>query len=251
MSIDCSNNSTFNTKKAELESQVASLASAGSSAMAAVKAKGGAVFTEMNTYMGADICVAQVVEDVIPTIVAREQQVSISRVTTKSFAQLYTEKKAYDDEVVAYKKTFTLAVKTWFQNERKIMKTPAWKKILDKIAKQNISQSEFYNSQASSSEKTLIEEYWTGFNEAKRAQTSQRRVDEVDTFWELQLHLKDGISEPTGNYTWNQVKFENGKMTIVPSKLNTTQIDADIKSIYEKHKEAVIAYRAYFDAKSL
>lgn len=365
MSIDCSSNSkldTLNAKKAELESQVASLASTGSAGMAALKAKADEMMSALTDMIPSvpeipnfqkeiqalagkagkelaeakaafkerwgdalpdididdlmnkvsapslpnlninvpnipsfDLCKdvpnidapeivngkvtkvvnkgpepttpvesAKVVEEVTPTIVETEKQPTVSGLSIKARQELLDGYQAFEREVAKYVKAqgYDALMKEWAKSSNKIKKTRAYKKLKTKIAKQNIRESTFYNAQASSSEKDLIEKYWEGFDEAKKARAKKKRLLKVYNFWRFLRHLddpNDGINEPADILgtrpvdIWSKSIYEGGKTTIARSSISAEdikKIDADIKEIYEKYKEAIIGWLSYVNGKS-
>lgn len=200
-----------------------------------------------------------VAEAVTPTIVSREKQPTVSGLSIKARQELLDGALAFEDEVAQYNKTqkFDATMKKWINSSNKIKKKRAYQKIKKKITKLNIKESEFYNTQASSSEKNLIEQYWTGFDEAKKARAQKKRVSMVYAFWNFSRHLddpNDDINEPADTLgtqpiqTWSNPIYEGGKITISRSSISIEdieKIDADLKEIYEKHKEAITGWNAY------
>ena len=64
----------------------------------------------------------------------------------------------------------------------------------------------------------------------------------------------NGITDPQEFFyykiNYQSELFEYGKFRLERKKFDDTQVFADVKAIWEKHKEAVLEYRAYLDARA-
>ena len=212
-----------------------------------------------------------VVEPVTPTIVAKEEQPSVSSVTEKPLKEIANAYIPFENEIKEYKKQYT-AKKMEYINARFAIipdNSKAWNKLIDdKLAAEDasfdmgtgpVSFPTFYNNYANEDQKALIQAYYTagnGYGESKKAAAALLKIKQITGFYIKGYDISGprGKTDPQEFFsikTRYQVEsFENGKFTLERKKFDDTQVFADVKAIWEKHKEAVLEYRAYLEARS-
>ena len=212
-----------------------------------------------------------VVEPVTPTIVAKEEQPSVSSVTEKPLKEIANAYVPFENEIKEYIKPYT-AKKMEYYYARKatgVEDSKEWKKLIDdKIAAENasfdagegaVSFPLFYNYYATESQKELIQTYYTagiGHGEAKKAAAALLLVKKLLRFYRERMdeNSPNGITDPQEFFyykiNYQSELFEHGKFRLERKKFDDTQVFADVKAIWEKHKEAVLEYRAYLDARA-
>lgn len=212
-----------------------------------------------------------VVEPVAPTIVAKEEQPSVSPVTEKPLKVIADAYEPFQDELYDYKKQYT-SIKAQLYLERKrtgIEDSDEWNKLKDdKAAAEDasfdmgtgpVSYPTFYNNYATASQKELIEKYYTagpGYGEAKKATAALLLIKKLVRFYQNRMdeNSPNGRTDPqeffSNKIRYQAESFEDGKFTLLRKKFDDTQVFADVKAIWEKHKEAVLEYRAYLDARA-
>ena len=350
MSIDCSSNSkldALNAKKAELESQVANLASAGSSAMADIKAKVESMVSalkdmipeptvipnfkkelqELSGLAGEDLVRARaafkerwgdalpdvdidglmdkitipslnpnfnlcdevpnidapeivdgkvtkvidkgpepttpiegppVVETVTPTIVAKEKQPSVSGLTTRSYSELLEAKQPYDDAIDALKDSYFPPLKEWSDRSKKLKKTKEWKKIDASARKRTQKYVQYYNVGANDEEKKLIDDFYSGYGEATKADAARKRIDLLDAYYTAGQYSEvlSSLSEKEFLTFSTEGEFKvvsytsRNRLVITTEKFNPEEVDSQVKSIFQQYEKEILEYQNYKSAKS-
>ena len=200
-----------------------------------------------------------VVETVTPTIVAKEKEPSVSGLTTKSYSELLEAKQPYDDAIATFKDSYLPPLKEWTDRTTKLKKTKEWKKLDKRILRKKMKYAEYYNSEADDTEKKLIDDYYSGYEEATTALAARFRVDMASGYYSI-LQFEDKWSdwpEATAlnsilrNKEVKRVRFSlNNKLIITTEEFNTKEVDSQVKSIFQQYEKEIIEYQNYRAAKS-
>lgn len=197
------------------------------------------------------------IEEVVPTVIAKEKQVSESGLIEKSYSELLDDLAPYRKEIDELIAPFWPAVEKFAKGEKKMSRNRKYKTLKVKIAKANLKESEYYNTVASSAEKELIEEKWQYWNEAKSASYNKRLISSYYTFHVRgQQAAIDGMeslvaqqeADPNAEghvMHYDRVEFNNGVMTIVHATVSGMPWWPKVKEINSRYVDAVAAFNNY------
>jgi hypothetical protein len=197
------------------------------------------------------------VEEVVPTVVQKENEVSSSGLIEKSYSELLDDLAPYRKEIDELIKPFLPAIKKFSDNEKKMSRNKKYQKLVKKKAKSGLKTSEYYNTVASSAEKSLIEDKWQYWNEGKEAHLNKKLIfayytmhvrgqqAAIDGMEVLVAAQKADIRELGHVMHYNRNSFSNGVMTIIPAIADGMKWWPIVKEINSRYADAVAAFNNY------
>ena len=197
------------------------------------------------------------VEEVVPTVIEKENEVSSSGLIEKSYSELLDDLAPYRKEIDKLIKPFLPAIKEFSKNEKKMSRNKKYKKLKEKYAKADLKESEYYNNVASSGEKKLIEEKWKYWNKAKAAYYNKKLIFHyytmhvqgmqyaIDAMEVLVAAQKADPKEKGHVMHYNRVTFSGGAMTVRPAIVDGMKWWPKVKEINSRYADAVAAFNNY------
>ncbi len=197
------------------------------------------------------------VEEVVPTVVQKENEVSSSGLIEKSYSELLDDLAPYRKEIDELIKPFLPPIKKFSKNEKVMSRNKKYKKLKEKYAKADLKESEYYNTVASSAEKKLIEEKWQYWNEGKVAAYNKKLIFTYYTFHVrgqqaaingmevLVAAQKTDPNEKGHVLHYNRVTFSGGAVTIRPAFVDGMKWWPIVKEINSRYADAVAAFNNY------
>ena len=197
------------------------------------------------------------IEEVVPTVVQKENEVSESGLIEKSYSELLDDLAPYRKEIDELIAPFLPAIKKFSKNEKIMSRNKKYKKLKGRYSKAFKKESEYYNTAASSSEKKLIEEKWQYWNEAKKASYNKKLIFTYYTFhvrgqqaaidgMEVLVAAQKNDPKEKGHVMhYNSVTFSDGVMTIRPAIVDGMKWWTIVKEINSRYADAVAAFNNY------